>query len=59
LILQYQDIEEDTSIKDNTPKIDFKVFLVESLNRLKDHESSEKENSSSDDKTLIGLATLC
>ena len=59
LILQYQDLEEDTSIKDDTPKIDFKEFLVESLNRLKDHESSEKENSSSDDKTLIGLATLC
>ena len=35
-------------------------MLIESLNRMKAHESSEAEGAAvSDDKTLIGLTDLC
>ena len=50
---------EDSNYDEKTPRLNFKAFLIESLARMKAHESTEKEESIiSDDKTLIGLITL-
>ena len=38
--------------------MDMKALLIETLNRMKAHESSEKDAGASDDKTLIGLIDL-